>query len=113
MSELLNNAVIEIVIGGSINVTKNDEFRRVIAFMIGDNEVVVPIGENMTLNKIVTKNVSKLWIRPNNSSSEWKEVAINTSISENISGDYDLMVKVERPLTDPQASVYIKTTTIE
>ncbi|MFV0419831.1 MAG: hypothetical protein ACK5KT_14015 [Dysgonomonas sp.] len=113
MSELLNNAVVEVIVGGSINITKTEELRRVIAFIIEDNVIKVPIGENMTIDIIKTRNVSELWIKPDNSSSEWTEIDINTPIAVNISGDYDLLVKVERQLTDSQSSIYMKTTTIQ
>lgn len=89
----------DMLIGGTGN--------RVIAFMISDNEVIIPIGENLIFSEIYTRNVSKLYIKPNDGVSDWEQIAINSPIIKNISKDYDLMVKVERIITDPYASIYI------
>ncbi len=112
MNESLNNAVIEVVIGGSININKTDELRRVIAFVISDDIIKIPIGFDMVLNYIKARNVSRMMIKEDNAISEWEEVDVNTEINRMVSGDFDLLVKVERTLTDPDASVVIKATEI-
>lgn len=112
MSELLNNAVIEIVFGGSITVNTTDELRRVIAFVIADDIIKIPVGYDMILNYIKARNVSTMTIKEDNSSSEWEEVEVNTEINKTISGDFDLLVKVDRALTDSDASVVIRATEI-
>jgi len=114
MSELLNNAVIEIVIGGAINVTKTEEFRRRIAFVAEKTEILIPIGENMTLYKAKARNVSSLSIKPATSSvTTWQNVPLNSDISISISGNYDLLAKVEKSSTDSESSVYLFTSVIE
>lgn len=87
---------------------------RRIGIVMETNEQVIPIGEKMKIIKAVAKNVDKLEIKPNNSSTDWTSIKLNDSsinidISSYIDADVDARIRITRKNTDNIATVYLFT----
>lgn len=115
MSTLVN-AVIEVVIGGSVIINTGAFSERRIALVMETDTAIIPIGEAMVIYKATAKNVSKLEIKPNDASfTTWVNVPLATDIDIDITNTlpYDALVRITRVTTDNTSTIYIFTKVIQ
>ncbi|MDH6354489.1 hypothetical protein M2132_000817 [Dysgonomonas sp. PH5-45] len=86
-------------------------FERRIAFVTELTENILPIGEAMTIYKATGKNLLKLEVKPNDSSTNWTNIPLDADTSIDLSAmlPTDALLRVTRATVDSVATVYLFT----
>ncbi|MDH6355478.1 hypothetical protein M2132_001821 [Dysgonomonas sp. PH5-45] len=86
-------------------------FERRIAFVTELTENILPIGEAMTIYKATGKNLLKLEVKPNDSSTNWTNIPLDADTSIDLSAmlPTDALLRVTRNTIDSVATVYLFT----
>lgn len=100
MSQLLNNAVIDVIIGGTIGITTTVVTAKPrIRLTMERNTQVIPIYEPTKIVKARARNVSKLEYKLNTDADTWKNIALDAALDIELSGECDIVIRIERAAT--------------
>lgn len=88
------------------------QLERRIAVAFERQEQLIPIAEVMTITKIVARNITKLEYRINTSTSEWKELTLNADINEPLTGQHDIILRINSDQKEVTFGDYNKYSTL-